>query len=107
MARASNGNATTFAGDGAVWFKVYQISAVTDGGTSINWPAYSTSFVMFFKVHSITYWLFQDVAGVTFTVPKSLPSGQYLVRLESIALHAASTFAGGLSSLFLKFPSRG
>lgn len=28
-------------GDGAVWFKVYEISAVTDGGKSITFPAES------------------------------------------------------------------
>ncbi|KAF8516275.1 glycoside hydrolase [Gautieria morchelliformis] len=69
------GNASLWAGDGAVWFKFYQISAVTNGGTSISWPA-------------------QNLPGVTFTLPRSLPSGQYLVRVESIALHEASTFGG-------------
>lgn len=28
-----------WAGDGDVWFKVYQISAVTNGGESITFPA--------------------------------------------------------------------
>ena len=36
-----------------------------------------------------------DIQTVTFTVPKNLPSGQYLVRIEQIALHVASTFGGG------------
>lgn len=31
---------------------------------------------------------------MTFTIPASLPSGQYLVRVEQIALHVASTFQG-------------
>ncbi|GLB35699.1 putative copper-dependent lytic polysaccharide monooxygenase [Lyophyllum shimeji] len=75
MAKASNGNAATFAGDGAVWFKVYEIGAVTDGGNSITWPAYNTP-------------------GVSFTIPKNLPSGEYLVRVESIALHSAGSFGG-------------
>ena len=30
----------------------------------------------------------------TFPLPKSLPSGQYLVRVEQIALHVASTYGG-------------
>lgn len=38
MAKAP-GDVTNWDGSGAVWFKVYQITAVTDGGTSINWPA--------------------------------------------------------------------
>lgn len=75
MAKASNGNATTFAGDGAVWFKVYQISAVTNNGTSITFPA-------------------QNLPSVSFQIPRALPSGQYLVRMEAIALHVAETYGG-------------
>ena len=75
MAKAPSGDAATFDGSGTVWFKVYQISAVTDGGTSISWPA-------------------QNLPGVTFTLPKNLPTGQYLVRMEAIALHVASTYGG-------------
>jgi len=74
MAKAPS-NVSSWAGDGAVWFKVYQISAVTNGGQTITFPA-------------------QNLPGVTFTLPKNLPSGQYLVRMEAIALHVASTFAG-------------
>ncbi|KAJ7078083.1 glycoside hydrolase family 61 protein A [Mycena epipterygia] len=75
MAKAPTGNVSSFAGDGAVWFKVYQISAVTNGGTSISFPA-------------------QNLPSVSFTIPKSLPTGQYLVRMEALAIHAASTFQG-------------
>ncbi|RDB26589.1 putative endo-beta-1,4-glucanase D [Hypsizygus marmoreus] len=74
MAKAPS-TAAGWSGDGAVWFKVHEVGAVTDGGSSINWPAY-------------------NAPSVTFTLPKSLPSGQYLVRIESIALHSASTFGG-------------
>ncbi|KLO06834.1 glycoside hydrolase family 61 protein [Schizopora paradoxa] len=74
MAKAPS-SASGWAGDGAVWFKVYQITAETNGGSSIAFPA-------------------QNVPGVTFTVPKNLPTGEYLVRMEAIALHAASTFGG-------------
>lgn len=38
---------------------------------------------------------------VTFTIPRSIPTGQYLVRMEAIALHSASTVGGGRR--FLKF----
>ncbi|THH12764.1 hypothetical protein EW146_g7384 [Bondarzewia mesenterica] len=75
MAKAPNGNVSSFDGSGTSWFKVYQISAVTNGGTSISWPA-------------------QNLPGVNFTLPKALPTGQYLVRMEAIALHVASTFGG-------------
>ncbi|KAK7462931.1 hypothetical protein VKT23_007511 [Stygiomarasmius scandens] len=62
-------------GDGEVWFKVYEITAETDGGTSITWPA-------------------MNLPSVSFTIPSALPSGQYLVRMEALALHAASEFQG-------------
>lgn len=42
MAKAP-GSVTGWKGDGAVWFKVYQIPAVTNGGTSITFPAESKS----------------------------------------------------------------
>ena len=37
MAKAPT-QANAFDGSGQVWFKVHQISAVTDGGQSITWP---------------------------------------------------------------------
>ena len=75
MAMAPDGDVDSFDGSGAVWFKVYQISAVTDGGESITFPA-------------------QNLPGVNFTLPAALPTGQYLVRMEAIALHVASTYGG-------------
>ncbi|TEB37990.1 glycoside hydrolase family 61 protein [Coprinellus micaceus] len=74
MAKAP-GNVTTWDGSGAVWFRVHEIPAVTDGGKSISFPA-------------------QNVETYEFTLPTSLPSGQYLVRVENIAIHGASTFGG-------------
>ena len=90
MAKAPDGNDNDFAGDGSVWFKVYQISAVTNGGQSITFPA-------------------EGLPGVTFTLPSALPSGQYLVRMEAIALHVASTYGGAqfyVGELSLEFESR-
>ncbi|KAF9475703.1 endoglucanase II [Pholiota conissans] len=74
MAKAPS-NVTNWDGSGAVWFKVYQISAVTNGGSTITFPA-------------------QNALSYSFPIPKATPSGQYLVRIEQIALHAASTFQG-------------
>jgi len=75
MAKAP-GSVSSFTGaSGDVWFKVFEISAITDGGTTITWPA-------------------QNLPAVNFTIPAELPSGQYLVRMEAIALHSASTFGG-------------
>ena len=36
----------------------------------------------------------QDKTQVSFTVPKKVPSGNYLVRVESIALHLAQNVGG-------------
>ncbi|OSD00572.1 lytic polysaccharide monooxygenase [Trametes coccinea BRFM310] len=76
MAKAPEGrDVADWDGDGSVWFKVYEIPAETDGGKSITFPA-------------------KNLPGVNFTLPKALPSGQYLVRMESIALHDAEKYGG-------------
>ncbi|PPQ74598.1 hypothetical protein CVT26_007844 [Gymnopilus dilepis] len=75
MAKAPS-DVTTFTGaSGAVWFKVFEISAVTNGGQSITFPA-------------------ENLPAVNFTIPSELPSGQYLVRMEAIALHVAQSYGG-------------
>jgi len=38
MAKASNGDASSFDGSGSVWFKVYQMTAVANGQT-ITFPS--------------------------------------------------------------------
>ncbi|KAI3605219.1 glycoside hydrolase family 61 protein [Moniliophthora roreri] len=90
MAKAP-GDVSQFKGDGNVWFKVYEESAITDGGKSINWPSYS-KFLDLLPPSRTKY--VQDKPGITFTIPKNLPSGQYLVRIEHIALHSASSYGG-------------
>jgi hypothetical protein len=35
-----------------------------------------------------------DLSKFTYTIPKSLPSGDYLVRIEHIALHVAQSYGG-------------
>ncbi|KAJ2912652.1 hypothetical protein MD484_g7765, partial [Candolleomyces efflorescens] len=74
MARAP-GNVSTWDGSGNVWFKVHEVPAVTNGGSSISFPA-------------------MNVDRYEFTLPSSLPAGQYLVRVENIAVHGASSFGG-------------
>ncbi|KAG9219366.1 hypothetical protein CCMSSC00406_0001776 [Pleurotus cornucopiae] len=69
MAKAPNGvEASNWDGAGSVWFKVYELNPVTDGGSSITYPA-------------------DGLTQFTFNLPNSLPSGQYLVR-------GASQFGG-------------
>ncbi|KAJ7691037.1 glycoside hydrolase [Mycena rosella] len=76
MAKAPAGtDVASWDGSGSVWFKIYEISAVTDGGTTITFPA-------------------TGMTQVTFPIPSETPSGQYLIRIEHIALHVASSFGG-------------
>ncbi|OAA66542.1 glycoside hydrolase family 61 protein [Niveomyces insectorum RCEF 264] len=76
MARVPEGqNLNTYEATGSVWFKVGSIGAVPGTGKALAWPTYH-----------------QRVVNVT--LPKTLPSGNYLVRVESIALHQAQA-AGG------------
>ncbi|KAJ7749713.1 glycoside hydrolase [Mycena metata] len=75
MAQAPAGtDVASWDGSGEVWFKVYEIPAIANGVT-IEFPA-------------------TPQATVVFTVPSELPSGQYLIRVENIALHVAQTFGG-------------
>jgi hypothetical protein len=81
MAKAPD-SVDDWAGDGDVWFKVYELSAVTDGGSTITFPAWSESrfFVEYMLVAIENRADIQpcpsDEPGVTFTLPKELPSGQ-------------------------------
>ena len=67
-------SAGTTADGSTQWFKVAQLPPTFSTNT-VNWPA-------------------TNLQQYTFTIPKSLPSGQYLLRAEHIALHVAQS-AGG------------
>ncbi|KAJ7691041.1 glycosyl hydrolase family 61-domain-containing protein [Mycena rosella] len=76
MAKAPAGtDVASWDGSGTGWFKIYQISAVTDGGSTITFPA-------------------TGMSEVSFTIPSQTPSGQYLIRIEHIAVHSASYYGG-------------
>ncbi|KIP02419.1 glycoside hydrolase family 61 protein [Phlebiopsis gigantea 11061_1 CR5-6] len=62
------------AGTGQTWFKVYEQSPVYENGALVFPSTTQQSF--------------------TFTLPTSLPSGQYLARVEQIALHVAESYGG-------------
>lgn len=79
---------------GNVWFKVGSISAVQNGGplsgTEAVWPAYRTSNARLTNITSANLGRAPtDKTQVSTTIPKNLPSGKYLIRVESIALHLA------------------
>ncbi|KAI5887167.1 glycoside hydrolase family 61 protein [Schizophyllum commune H4-8] len=71
----ADGDAASYDGSGEKWFKVYEIPAVTDGGSTIEFPG-------------------TNITEITFDIPKALPSGEYLVRAEHIALHNAANKGG-------------
>ncbi|KAG8983233.1 hypothetical protein FRB90_006212 [Tulasnella sp. 427] len=73
----SGKTAATWDGSGSVWFKLYQSGLVN--ASSHQWAS--------------------DVVNAnggkhSLVIPKCIPTGQYLLRVESIALHAASTYPG-------------
>ncbi|KAJ7214393.1 glycosyl hydrolase family 61-domain-containing protein [Mycena pura] len=75
MAKAPAGtDVSAWDGSGDVWFKIFQIPAIADGVT-ITFPAL-------------------ELTEVTVTIPSQTPSGQYLLRVEHIALHVAEVFQG-------------
>ncbi|KIK70433.1 glycoside hydrolase family 61 protein [Collybiopsis luxurians FD-317 M1] len=61
---------------GLKWFKIYE-----DGYTPSNQTWAVDRFIA-------------NKGKVTFTIPKCIPAGQYLLRSEIIALHAASSYPG-------------
>jgi hypothetical protein len=75
MAKVPSGQtAASWDGSGAVWFKVYsQGPNISPSG--LTWPS-------------------QGARQVTTKIPSCIPSGDYLLRVEHIALHSASA-AGG------------
>ncbi|KAI1129397.1 lytic polysaccharide monooxygenase [Nemania abortiva] len=77
MARVpDNADISTWDPAGNVWFKAGSISAIPPYGSGEStWPAYNKK-------------------SVSFTIPKNTPSGKYLVRVESIALHQAQSVGG-------------
>ncbi|KAI1635450.1 glycoside hydrolase family 61 protein [Biscogniauxia mediterranea] len=76
LARAPDGStAETFDGDGAAWFKIAQDAPAFGGGQAVTWPN-------------------AGLAQVEATLPACLADGYYLLRVEHIALHSASTEGG-------------
>ncbi|QRW21298.1 glycoside hydrolase family 61 protein [Rhizoctonia solani] len=70
----SGQTAATWDGSGANWFKIYQVGADFSTG-ALKWPS-------------------DNVQNFKFKIPASTPAGQYLLRVEHIALHGASSTGG-------------
>jgi hypothetical protein len=89
-------NINTWEASGNVWFKAGSISAVQGNGPLTSdektWPAYCEFAKRILKAlgaDAITV-----KTQVDFQIPKNVPSGKYLVRVESIALHQAQNVGG-------------
>ncbi|KIM29854.1 glycoside hydrolase family 61 protein [Serendipita vermifera MAFF 305830] len=70
MARAP-GKAADFDGSGDVWFKIYEIPPVLDGGESIEFSTFNAT-------------------QIEFPLPAAIEDGEYLLRIEFLALHLAN-----------------
>lgn len=95
MAKVPSGQSLdTWDGSGNVWFKIYAEQATTSGGQlswgslSMNSPLHPTQQFRLRCFHFI------DKGSVSVTIPKNTPSGDYLLRIEHIALHQASNVNG-------------
>jgi len=75
MARVpSTASLSTWDGSGDVWFKIYA-EPVIKNGNQLSWASLNKG-------------------TITANIPKSLPTGDYLLRIEHIALHQASALNG-------------
>ncbi|KAK4124095.1 lytic polysaccharide monooxygenase [Parathielavia appendiculata] len=67
--------AATFDGKGAVWFKIYQDGPSGLGTSKITWPS-------------------DGKTEVSVQIPSCVANGEYLLRVEHIALHSAGSLGG-------------
>ncbi|KAH7078377.1 glycosyl hydrolase family 61-domain-containing protein [Paraphoma chrysanthemicola] len=75
LAKVPSGQtAATWDGSGNVWFKIYAEKATVSGG-QLSWGSLNKG-------------------SVSVTIPKNTPSGDYLLRIEHIALHQANNVNG-------------
>ena len=90
-------NINTWEASGNVWFKAGSISAVQGSGPLTSdaktWPAYRT-WASFSHLIHVMLIHGEEKSTVEFQIPKNVPSGKYLVRVESIALHQAQNVGG-------------
>jgi hypothetical protein len=77
MSKASS-TAATYKGDGD-WFKVYSLTTSNMTNDPISWAPFLGNV---------------GIVNFTFTLPTTIPNGQYLMRAEGLALHTASTVGG-------------
>ncbi|KAF3938732.1 Endoglucanase-4 [Dactylella cylindrospora] len=74
MAKCPSGGCNSWTGTGTVWFKIDQVGLISGTMGAGKWGS----------------GLVMDTLKWTVTIPASLPSGEYLIRHELLALHQAN-----------------
>jgi len=77
MAKAPS-SAASFDGSGQVWFKILDEGPTFGASGVVTWPLAQT---------------------YTYTIPKALPSGEYLLRIQQIGIH--NPWPGGIPQFYL------
>ena len=95
LARVPAGSsATKFDGSGAVWFKIFTTMPKMDKNKQLTWPGQSMKPPIYLTWQPITQTngnlVTDQYTTVNATIPANVPSGEYLLRVEQIALHMAS-----------------
>jgi len=100
-------SAKTWDGSGAVWFKIFETMPTMDANKQLTWPG--QSMVSFqnnlfglpfcsritklgaLKANEVGTLKTDGYTTTNATIPDDTPTGEYLLRVEQIALHMAST----------------
>ncbi|KAI0126700.1 glycosyl hydrolase family 61-domain-containing protein [Xylariales sp. AK1849] len=80
MSKAPDGTAANAYDGSGDWFKVYELTYTEINSEGIQWASYPSGT--------------SGLTNFTLDIPTDLPAGDYLMRAEHVALHAASTFGG-------------
>ncbi|KAL5326442.1 hypothetical protein ACEPPN_004127 [Leptodophora sp. 'Broadleaf-Isolate-01'] len=77
MAKAPS-SAAAFDGSGQVWFKILDLGPTFDASGTATWPLAQT---------------------YTYTIPKALPNGDYLLRVQQLAIH--NPYPAGIPQFYI------
>ena len=91
MAKVPTGKtAANWDGSGTVWFKIYE-DHPTVGSSALIWPSASKNSTS--PLHNQSN-VTTGATSVSFKIPVTVPSGNYLFRIEHIGLHVAQSVGG-------------
>ncbi|KAH6659884.1 glycosyl hydrolase family 61-domain-containing protein [Truncatella angustata] len=80
MSKAPDGTAANAYDGSGDWFKVYELTYTEINSEGIQWATYPSGS--------------SGIQNFTIDLPTDLPAGDYLMRAEHVALHAAEEFGG-------------